>query len=291
MRQLRCGHGDERPDGGAASRCGCEAVKVADRRHVHAWVPTAAVPDRCTDRLAGVAVPVTVDGVVVGWWFDVAAALAAGDTAAAAEFARWSSTFTHRRLLGEASTIAAVVRQLEAASAGALARFLTDGFCALGGAELDAFIATEYDAEVAASNVVGDAVELFDDRGPVAARVWPATEPLVLTDEGGVTVTVDDGLWLAVGDTRRRVEGWRIDGGTGDVIVSSGGADDRLDAAAGTVLTRQAAGSVRVEVRRRPFAEVCSDVAGELYDAADTAARTGRYLLIGIEPERAGAGS
>lgn len=294
MWQLRCGHGRgaQRRSVRGAGEGGAdvEAVTVADRRHVHTWVPVADVPQSAPAELGGVARAVTVEGRIVGWWFDVGAALAAGDTGAPARFSRWASRFTHRRLLGESATVDAAVAQLAPSAGGHLDLYLEDRFCALGGADLEGFLAAEYDVEVAAVAATGPAVELLDPTGrAVPGRVWPATEPLTLTEVGAVAVSVEGGaMWCTVGDTRLQVAGWRIDGDSGDVIVDTGDEHLTLDAVAGTVLTRQAAGQVQVQVRTRPFAQVCSEVAEVLFDAADAAARAGRYLLIGVEPARPG---
>lgn len=290
MRQLRCGHDQRAPQVRPTEAGGpvVAVVTVADRRHVHTWVPTATVPQAAPTELAGVARAVTVDGAIVGWWFDVAAALTAEDTSAAARFTRWSAEFTRRSLLGEVSTVDAVIAQLAPAAGGHLDSYSAgDRFCALGGGDLGAFLGTEYDVEVAAGAATGDVVELCDAGGaPVRGRVWPAKAPLTLTEEGAVSVGVADGeMWCQVGETRHRVTGWRIDGETGDVLIDTGAGQLPIDGAAGTVLTRQAAGHVQVQVRTRRFSHVCSEVAETIYDAADTAARAGRYLLIGVEPQ------
>lgn len=292
VRQLRWDNGNPGPGRGHGHTIGSGGtVKVADRRHTHAWVPTGEVPTSAPAALEGLAQPFSADGQVHGWWFDTAAALAGGHTNAAGQFARWAATFTNRTLLGETSTVEAVFAALGAGAPGHLdshlARYLEAGFLAVGGADLSAFIATEYDAEIGAGAAAGDAIELHDNRGPITARVWPATEPLTLSSNDTSAVGVDHrGLWLTVGDTKHSVEGWRIDGATGDVVISTDTGTITDTGTVGTLLTRQAAGSVEVWVKRRPFSEVCSEIAELLYNAADAAARGGKYLLVGIEPER-----
>ena len=286
MGPLRCDHDQQLRRRAAGHEVDVGAVTIADRRHVHAWVPVADVPQHAPDELAAVAVAVSGGDQIVGWWFDVPAALAAGDTDAGARFAKWAAQFTRRTLLGEASTVDAAIGVLAAAVDGHLDAYVEGRFCALGGTELDAFIGCELAAELAAERAAGDVVELTDTAGaPIPARVWRTEGRLTLTETDTVSVGVDDtGMWCEVGDAHLAVCGWRIDGETGDVVIDTGDGTRTLDGAAGTAITRQAPGQVAVRVQRRRFAEVCSELSAALYDAADTAAGAGRYLLIGVEP-------
>jgi hypothetical protein len=258
---------------------------------VHCWVPTADVPDSAPEDLTGLAVAVTAGDRVVGWWLDVAAVLAAGDTGAASRFAHWNAQHSHRVLIGEPWPVSDLLGRLRGveALAALVDGFAESGFHALGGVELDAAIEAEYDAEQAVSEFVGDAVALFDRQrnSAIAGRWWPPVDHDVTLSAGGtVSVGLDEtGMWLEVGIRRLGVTGWSLTD-DGVAVVDERGDTHTLDGTAGTVLSRQAAGSAQVDVRRVRYAEVASDTLGVLFDAMDVAARAGRYMLIGVEPGR-----
>jgi hypothetical protein len=217
--------------------------------------------------------------------------LAAGDTGAASRFAQWNAQHSHRVLVGEPWPVSDLLGRLR--DVGAL-RALADGFAesgfhALGGTELDAAIDAEYDAEQAVSGFDGNAVVLVDRQrnSTVAGRWWPPVDhDVTLSAAGTVSVGLDEtGLWLEVGIRRLGVTSWAITD-DGVAVVDTHGDTHTLDGSAATVLSRQAAGSAQVEVRRVRYSDVASDTLGVLFDAMDVAARAGRYMLIGVEPGR-----
>jgi hypothetical protein len=249
-----------------------------------ARVSIAAVPQTAPPPLAGVLNATRrADGTVLDW--DLSPLLvmehrATPDDIAAvsATFRRWRSTWRQRFLLGPVAELA----QLAAFCAGEGIEMLA----ALGSLpaiididDIERFDTALAEAEVvlAASTATGWAL-IRPDATVLGGFSVPGVQRVASGADWELAVVGHRGLRARSAETVHDVTGWRIVNDGVDVSTPHG--DERIGGQLGRAIAQLAPGSIEVQVRRAPLAELWEQPLTALSDAAAAAAVNGVHLVV-----------